>query len=57
MPPSTGTSQSVATLGKTPLPREEVKRIFLPSGLQLTTLSSALWKVSWRGLPPVAAIT
>ena len=38
--------KETVTLGKTPLPRAEVKRIFLPSGLQLTTLSSALWKVS-----------
>ncbi len=34
MPPSAGTSKSVATLGKAPLPRAEEKTMFLPSGVQ-----------------------
>ena len=53
MPPSTGISQSVATEGKAPTPRVEEKTTFLPSLVQPTTLSGAVWKVSWRGLPPV----
>ena len=43
--------------GKHAVAAREVKTIFLPSGVQPTTLSSALWKVSWRGLPPAAGIT
>lgn len=56
-PPSGEISKSVLTLGNAPLARAEAKRIFLPSGVQPTTASSALWKVSWRGLPPAAGTT
>ena len=57
MPPSAGISNSVLTLGNAPLLRDEMKTIFRPSGDQPATTSSAVWKVSWRGLPPVTGTT
>ena len=39
------------------LPRVLEKRTDLPSWVQKTTLSPAVWKVSYLGLPPAAGMT
>ena len=57
MPPSSGTSQSVATLGNAPRPRTELNTIFFPSGVHPTTVSFAVCHVSCFGRPPSAATT
>src|SRR5580698_276718 len=55
-PPAAETvNRARVPLGK--LSRCEAKRIFLPSGVHPATMSGPAWKVTRRGVPPLAEIT